>query len=109
MNHHGKIDIDYSTKNVSIPSKDEYKVKLASKIKRVINRMRWKALEYLGKLYNSTKESYVFKSRKCIPTVKEMTNFEEDLRLVIRSLEYKNVNSEFSKELVDDIKLIKNA
>ena len=71
--------------------------------------MRWKALEYLAILYNSTKKSYVFKSRKCIPTVKEMTNFEEDLRLVIRSLEYKNVNSEFSKELVDDIKLIKNA
>ena len=71
--------------------------------------MRWKALEYLAILHNSTKESYVFKSRKCIPTVKEMTNFEEDLRLVIRNLEYRNVNSEFSKELVDDIKLIKNA
>ena len=42
--------------------------------------MRWKALEYLGKLNNSTEESYGFKSRKCPPTMKEMTNFEKDLR-----------------------------
>ena len=70
--------------------------------------MRWKALEYLGKLNNSTKESQGFKSRKCIPTVKEMNNFEEDLRLMIKNLEYGNVENEFSKKLTDEIKLIKN-
>ena len=55
--------------------------------------MRWKALEYLGKLNNSTEESYGFKSRKCPPTVKEMTNFEEDLRLMIKNLKYRNVEN----------------
>ena len=103
-----KIDIDYSTKKISIPSKDEYEIHLLSKIEHVIKRMRWKALEYLGKLNNSTKESYGFKSRKCSPTVKEMTNFEEDLRLMIKNLEYRNIKNEFSKKLADDIKLIKS-
>ena len=102
-----KIDIDCSTKNISIPSKGEYEIHLVSKIEHVIKRMRWKALKYLGKLNNSAKESYGFKSRKWPPTVKEMTNFEEDLRLMIKNLEYRNIKNEFSKKLADDIKLIK--
>ena len=109
MNHHEKIDIDYSTKNIPIPSKDEYGTQLVSEIEYVVKRMRWKALEYLGKLNNSTKESYGLKSRKCPPTVKEMTNFEEDLiKLMIKNLECRNVKNEFSKKLADHIKLIKN-
>ena len=70
--------------------------------------MRRKTLEYLGKLNNSTKEPYGFKSRKYPPTVKEMTNFEEDLRLMIKNLEYRNIKNEFLKKLADDIKLIKS-
>ena len=88
-----KIDIDYSTKSISIPAKDEYEIQLVLKIEHVIKRMRCKALEYLGKLHNSTEESYGFKSRKCPPTVKEMTNFEEDLRLMIKNLKYRNVEN----------------
>ena len=37
-----------------------------------------------------------------------MTNFEDDLRLLIKNLEYSNVKNEFSKKIADDIKLIKN-
>ena len=37
-----------------------------------------------------------------------MTNFEEDLRLMIKTLEYRNVKKEFSKKLTDDIKLFKS-
>ena len=70
--------------------------------------MRRKALKYLGKLDNSTKESFGYKSRKCPLTVKEMTNFEEDLRLLIKNLEHSNVKNESSKKLADDIKVIKN-
>ena len=42
------------------------------------------------------------------PTVKEMTNSEEVLRYMIKNLEYRNIKNEFSKKLVDDIKLIKS-
>ena len=97
-----KNDFDYYTKNIPIPSKDEYEIQLVSKIEHVIKIMRWEALEYLGKLNNYTKESYSFKSRKCPPTVNEMTTFEEDFRLMIKNLEYRDVKNEFSKKLADD-------
>ena len=44
-----KIEIDYSTKNIPVPSKDKYEIQLVSKIEHAIKRMRWKALKYLGK------------------------------------------------------------
>ena len=37
-----------------------------------------------------------------------MTNFEGDLRLMIKNLEYRNTKNEFSEKLADDIKLIKS-
>ena len=37
-----KIDIDNSTKNIPIPSKDEYEIKLVSKIEHVMKRMNGK-------------------------------------------------------------------
>ena len=37
-----------------------------------------------------------------------MTNSEEVLRYMIKNLEYRNIKNEFSKKLVDDIKLIKS-
>ena len=49
--------------------------------------MRWKVLEYLGKLSDSAKEAYGFKSRKCPPVVKELVQFEEDFKLMIRDIQ----------------------
>ena len=37
-----------------------------------------------------------------------MTNFEEDLRLMIKNFEYRDVKNPFSKKLADNRKLIKN-
>ena len=47
-----RFDINYSKKNIPIPSKHNYKIMLVSKIEKVIKRMRWKTLEFLGKLDN---------------------------------------------------------
>ena len=38
-----------------------------------------------------------------------MSNFEKDLRLMIKNLEYREVKYSFSKRLANDLKLIKNA
>ena len=37
-----------------------------------------------------------------------MSNFEEHLRLMIKSIEYREVKNSFSKKLANDVKLIKN-
>ena len=82
---------------------------LISKIEKVIMRMRWKVLEFLGKLdSNSNKnKTYGFGSLKCPPAVEEMAQFENDLLLLIKNLEFEKVHSGFQTRLRDDIKEIK--
>ena len=54
-------------------------------------------------------ETYGFKSKKCPLAVKELLDFEEDLKLMIRNIQYKNIKKKFSNKLADDVKLIKSA
>ena len=68
--------IEYSTKNIPKLSKREYKIKLISKAESVIKRMRWKTLEFLGKLNSTRKETYGFNSCKCPPIVDELSDFK---------------------------------
>ena len=82
---------------------------LTSKIEKVIKRMQWNILEFLGKLdSNSSKnETYDFKSLKCPRAVEEIAQFENDLLLLIKNLEFKKVHNDFQMSLCDDIKEIK--
>ena len=82
---------------------------LTSKTEEVIKRMRWKVLEFLGKLdSNSNKnETYSLESLKCPPAVEEMAQPENDLLLLIKNLEFKKVRNDFQIRLRDDIKEIK--
>ena len=72
--------------------------------------MRRKALEFLGKLNsNNNTETYSFKSIKCSPAVKELSNFDNDPLLMIRNVEFKKINNIFQEKLSNDIKQIKNS
>ena len=70
--------MNYSDKNIPIPSKQTYKIHLISKTEKFIKNIRWKALQFLGKLESSDKITYGFKTRNCPPVVEELTNFEND-------------------------------
>ena len=98
--------IEYSTKNIPQPSKHEYKIKLISKVESVIKRMRWKTLEFLGKLDSTRQETYGFTSCKCPPTVEELSDFENELLFFVKNIEFRNINNSFQKNLNDDIKSI---
>ena len=50
--------------------------------------MRWKALQFLGKLNNSGKENYGFKTTKCIPWVDEIVDFENDMAKMIKNIPF---------------------
>ena len=104
-----KFNINYSKKNVPAASRAQYKLMLTSKIEKVIKRMRWKVLEFLGKLDSNSNnnETYGFKCLKYPPAVEEMAQFENDLLLLIKNLEFKKVHNEFQMRLRDDIKEIK--
>ena len=81
---------DYSVKNIPILSKHQYKIQLISKTEKVMKRMRWKCLDFLGKLNSNNVESYGFKSVKCPPAIQEMIDFENDLQQMIKGVELQN-------------------
>ena len=71
-----KFNINYSKKNVPAASRAQYKLTLTSKIEKVIKRMRWKVLEFLGKLDSNSNnnETYGFKCLKYPPQLKKWRN-----------------------------------
>ena len=97
------FDIDYSMKNIPLPSKEEYIIQLISKTEHLIKRMRWKVLEFMGKLEGPTKNTYGFKSRKCPPTIKELAKFESDMMYMIKNVEFRKIDSEFLNKIKNDI------
>ena len=83
-----KISICHSFKDIPIPSKKEYLIKLLEKTENLIGRMRWKAFFYLQpkdptKKIN-TKNNYGFKTQKSPPFNKLLQNFEYDLLCMIK-------------------------
>ena len=84
---------------------------LVSKFEKVIKRMLWKTLEFLGELDNddNNRETYVFKSTKCPPAVPELSQFENDLMYLVKNLEFRKVNNEFQNKLNIDINEIKTS
>ena len=71
-----RFNMNYSIKNIPIPSKENYKIQLISKTEKFINRIRWKTLEFLGNLHSSVKVTFGFKSRNFPSFVQELENFE---------------------------------
>ena len=70
--------------------------------------MRWKALEFLGKLGPNEKETFGFKSHNCPPFVNELAEFESDLLTMVHNIEFRLVRSNFLSKLKDDGKVINN-
>ena len=93
-----EFNMNYSDKNIPIPSQQDYKLHLISKTEKFIKRIRWKALEFLGKLDSTEKETYGFRSRNCPPIVKEVANFENDLMMIIKNIQVKYIKERFSNK-----------
>ncbi len=104
-----EFTIDYSKKNIPIAGKDDYKIQLISKVEHFIKRMRWKAMEALGSLKSDEKETFGFRSRKCPPTVDLLTDFENDLQMMVKNVEFRNINNPFQTKMSNDIKEIRSS
>ena len=61
--------------------------------------MWWKLLEFQGKLDDISKNTDSFKSLKCPPPFNEMKNFENELLLMVKNIEFKNVMNESQEKL----------
>ena len=98
-----EFSMNYSHKNTLIPSQQDYKIHLISKIEKFIKGIRWKALEFLGKLNSTEKETYGFRTRNCSPIVEEVANFENDLMMMIKNIQFKCIKNDFQTKLKEDI------
>ena len=98
-----KFNMDYSGKNIPIPSQQYYKIHLPSKTEKLIKRIRRKALEILGKLESTGIEIYGFKSENCPSIVEEVANFKHDLIMMIKNIQLTNIKNDFQTKLKKDI------
>ena len=72
--------------------------------------MRWKTLEFFTKLSsdNNNNQTYGFQSTKCPPPVNELVDFEKDMMLKVRNIQFRKINKNFQHKLKADIKHIKS-
>ena len=103
------FNIEYSTKNIPLPGKDEYKLQLIQKTEKLIKRMRWKSLQFLGKLESQSTQTYGFPSRKCPPAIEQLSKFELDLMMMIKNIEFRKVVNEFQDKLDNDLQEIRQS
>lgn len=103
-----KFNIGYSTKNIPLPSQNDFLHRLIEKTEHFLRRMRWKAFFFLNPdASTSSKDTFGFKSTKNPPPVDELKEFEDDMLKMIQSTKFKEVNSPFLNKLKNDTKHIK--
>ena len=106
-----KFNINYSTKNIPLPSQsfNDYLQRLIEKTEQFLRRIRWKAYFFLNPdTTSSSKETYGFKSTKNPPPIEELKDFENDMLKMIQSVKFKQVNNSFLDKLKEDTDRIKN-
>ena len=104
-----KFNISYSTKNIPLPSHNDYLQRLIERTEKFLHRMRWKAHSFLNPDTTSfTKETYGFKSTKNPPSIEELKDFEDDMLKMIQSVKFKQVNNPFLNRLKENTDHIKN-
>lgn len=95
---------DNSTKDIPLPSENDYKRKLIEKTELLCKRMRWKAFFFFNPSADGGhKETFGFFSRKSPPQVHGLLNFEKRLLSMIETIKFRKVKCEFQQKLSSDI------
>lgn len=101
------VNLNYSTKNIPIPSNREYTTKLIEMTEKLLKRMRWKTFFFLHpEIKNSNNiNTFGFKSMKTPPSIPELTAFEQGVKAMISNIQFSNTQCQFQQLLKEDIKL----
>ena len=51
--------------------------------------MRWKAMQFFGKLDQNRTETYGFKTNKCAPAIEDLSEFESELVSMIKNIQHR--------------------
>ena len=60
--------------------------------------MRWKSLQFSGKLESNGKQTFCFKPPKCPPVIDELGPFESNLQRMISNKNMKNISKTSRKQ-----------
>lgn len=99
-----KINLNYSTKNIPLPSRGEYLKRFIEKTEHFLRRMRWKAYHFLNQTESTEKETFGFKSRNSPPQVNDLLPFEHAMTDLIQNITFKDTKCSFQSKLNDDIR-----
>ena len=77
---------------------------LIDKVELLIKQMRWKALFFENE--SESTFSYGFNTRKCPIQHKDLMEFEDDLKKIISSVQFRRVKNDFQNRRKNDIRSI---
>ena len=96
---------DYSTKNIPLPSEQDYNRKLIEKTEHLCRRMRWKAYFFLNpEAKDHQKETFGFSSKNTPPQIPAMLTFEKRLLSMIENIKFRKVKCWFQSKLSSDLR-----
>ena len=103
-----KVVFGYSLKNVGIPGKQEYILRLTHSVSHFINRLRWRAFFFLNPNEGGEgKETFGFKSLRPAPPTDSLKEFEGKLIDLIQSVETKRVKNDVQETLKKDAEKVR--
>ena len=104
-----KFTLNYSAKNIPVPSITEYKLKLLEKTDDFLKRLRWNAYFFLNPTFGKKlKETFGFRSTRLPETVTQLRPFENDLLQIIEQLEFRRRDSHLQTNMRKDLEQIRN-
>ena len=103
-----KVVFGYSLKNISIPGKQEYVLRLTHRVSHFINRLRWRAFFFLNPDEGGEdKETFGFKSLRPAPSIDGLKEFEGKLIDLIQNVETKRVKNDVQDTLKKDAEKVR--
>ena len=98
-----QVSLDYSTKNIPVPSIKTYLKLLIAAGEKMIHKTRWKAHIFLNpQVVPVNKEHYDFKSTRKAPIVSLLKPFEDRIIQLFKSIKFGREPNHFQKRLKRD-------
>ena len=107
--NYSKINFNYSMKNISIPSRDEYLMQLIYSTEKFVRNLRWKSFFFLHpEKRGREKEYFGFNSIRALEeSIPELKLFEQRLMALVRDVQFRRYTNEFQEKIKEDIRTIR--
>ena len=92
-----KLQFNYSTKNIPIPSRDEYSYQLIHSVEKFVSNLRWRVKKHNDPNDWDQSEKFGFPSLKHPGAEQDLKQLELRLKAMVRNVEFRNFNNQFQE------------